>query len=198
MCIADDMRRHGDEEAAEMLELAMDSYLRTQDLGLLRVEDVSSPPARPGEPLLVSLQLGVVERGETTKTGVRQGVIIDFPRVARATLRRAAGRSPKEKLFKTSTRQYTNAWRKAVRRLGLTFVGPPHSVRHTGPSRDHFLGYRTLTEIQKRGRWMSKDSVFRYSKDHVLVQMMARQPAAIRARGEELFLEWGERAPHAR
>ena len=98
-----------------------------------------------------------------------------------------------EKLFKTTIRRYTDLWRKIKAARRLTYVGPPHSVRHSGPSRDHLLGSRTLSEIEKRGRWKSLISVYRYSKGHVYVSQLARQPAHIRAAGETLMAQWGVR-----
>ena len=77
--------------------------------------------------------------------------------------------------------------------LQLTYVGPPHSVRHSGPSRDHFLGVRNLDEIMKRGRWRGPASVQRYSKSHVYVQQMARQPRYIQERGHLILQRWGKR-----
>ena len=98
-------------------------------------------------------------------------------------------------MFDASISDYTRQWRESRERLGLSFVGPPHSVRHSGPSRDHFLEYRDRVDIQKRGRWRNLKSVARYSKSHVYVQQMSRTPRHIREMGEQLLELWGVRGP---
>ena len=141
----------------------------------------------------VSVTLGVPERGESTKTGVRQGVVADYDKTKDFLRGRKEGREESEKLFSLSIPQYTRAWRKSLGRLGLTYVGPPHSVRHSGPSRDALLGYRKLDEIQKRGRWVNVKSAHRYSKSHTYIAVCAMEPAWVRERAVDLWKAWGSR-----
>jgi hypothetical protein len=192
LVMGDDMNRLGRVECGLMLETAMDAWLRTQDLAMLLVGDVSFTTDSQGR-RIASLALGVPERGEATKTGFRQGVVIDHYYVADRLYEHCQGRSAECPLFVTSVRVYTDTWRKVRAARGLSYVGPPHSVRHSGPSRDHFLGLRGLDEIMKRGRWRGPASVLRYSKSHVYVSQLARQPGELRALGEKLALKWGDR-----
>ena len=38
-------------------------------------------------------------------------------------------------------------------------IGPPHTARHTGASRDLAGGRRSFDEIKRRGRWKADDGV---------------------------------------
>ena len=62
------MRAAGSSEAAGAARVAVDAYLRSSEIFSLRAEDVIESQG------VVALKLGGVERGERTKTGVRQGV----------------------------------------------------------------------------------------------------------------------------
>ena len=49
--------------------------------------------------------------------------------------------------------------------LGLNNFGfVLYCLRHGGPSRDRLSGFRSLPEIQRRGRWASDTSVRRYEQ----------------------------------
>ena len=50
----------------------------------------------------------------------------------------------------------------AAKKLDLNIV--PHQGRHSGAALDALGKRRTLQDIQKRGRWASHKSVFRYEK----------------------------------
>ena len=67
--------RGGDAEGGLVRGLSFDCLLRGKDWSKLRLEDVTSSTRGDGS-LEVSLMLGVRKRGETTKTGSRQGVVV--------------------------------------------------------------------------------------------------------------------------
>ena len=72
-------------------------------------------------------------------------------------------------------------------------MGPPHSARHLGPSRDLATGYRCLDGIMKRCRWQAIKSVHRYAKAHAWLAAQGRQSEEVVAKGRELLKARGER-----
>ena len=203
MCMADRLRSGGDtkrREAADIIELSFDGYLREMDWEQLRGADVQDAgPTRSGEAGVVSdavaIMLGMQSRGEASKTGHNQGLLIDFPGVRQMLRRRKAAVEPNEHLFSLRQPEYRRLWKEIVMEMGVEgLVGKPHSVRHTGPSRDVFLGYRGLREIQRRGRWRADASVLRYAKTHYYVRCMAQTPRDLIERGAELLEALGARA----
>jgi len=185
--IADALREAGEHEAADIVILSADMYLRESDWSMLRAGDVVNANG------LVAIMLGVAERGEMAKTGPRQGVRPDYPLTAQILLERAAALRPDDLLFKITPAQFRAVFLAICVVLGID-VGPPHNLRHAGPSADAAYGYRTLDEIRTRGRWRAKTSVLRYMKSHTLIAAEARVPADLRARGELLLSMLGERA----
>ena len=180
------MEERGRTEAADVVVLMSDMSLRSSDWPLLQPEDVHSSPAG------VAVSLGVPERGESTKTGVRQGVRPDRPRAAEVLLRRKYMTAAGRKLFRISADQFRAAWDQTCRELSYD-PGPPHNLRHTAAAYDLFVGYRTLDAIKVRGRWRAKTSVLRYGKTHVYLQADSEMPQMIRERGERCLAQWGER-----
>jgi integrase len=177
-------------------------YFREHDLFQLRVEDIIVNPH--ADFLDVAVKLGVAERQEKAKTGSRQGARLDWSGTAVMLIDRIAKKGPSEKLFNTTGQRYREAWLAAVAEMqswpdcaGLK-VGPPHSARHTGASRDLSEGYRSLWQVQRRGRWSSEKSVLRYAKSHAWTEAQARTPAAVREiGGAYLKTLRGERPPVA-
>ena len=90
------------------------------------------------------------------------------------------------KVFDISEEKYRRLWKETARRLGVAEPGPPHSARHTGASRDAATGYRTLAQIQRRGRWTSERSVLRYAKTANCVASYQQVPDAILEEGAAL------------
>eukprot|EP00959_Pyramimonas_sp_CCMP1952_P048080 1003699-Pyramimonas_sp.AAC.1 len=186
------MRLAGSVEAADAAALAVDAYLRSAEVFALRVEDIVD-----ADEDVVAIKLGVQERNERTKTGVRQGVLIDRPHVATMLRARKAAKKPGELVFGCSVEAYRRALRKASDDIGIAAF-PARSARHSGPSHDAAEGYRTVWAIQRRGRWASEKSVLRYMKTHALVAARAAVPAAVMARGRELLARQAPRPEKAR
>ena len=186
------MRLAGAVEAADAAALAVDAYLRSAELFGLRAEDIVD--SNEG---VVAIKLGVQERNERTKTGVRQGVIIDRPHVAAMLRARKAGRKPNELVFDCSVEAYRRALRKASEDIGVSAF-PAHAARHSGPSHDAAEGYRTVWAIQRRGRWASEKSVLRYMKTHALLAARATVPESVMARGRDIMASRAQRPDKAR
>ena len=175
--------------AADMLATAIDGYLREQDMEQLRVSDVVF-----AQDDTVILLLGRSSRGDSSKAGRDQGVSLDDPFVAAVLKRRCQGKRPGDRVFPISPAAYAALCKKAAKHLGL-HIGPPHSCRHTGASRDLATGYRSFAEIQRRGRWKSTDSVQRYARVHAWYEAVERQPQHIKELGASILAQRPAR-PH--
>ena len=176
-------------EAADMMAVAVDGYLRDQDLQQLRVSDVVFSDST------VALLLGRSARGESCKTGRDQGVVLDEPFSYVVLKRRTEGRAAKSKVFAISWPEYRRWWYWAAKQVtgSSSGAGPPHSARHTGASRDLSEGYRTLEEVMKRGRWKSLNSVHRYAKPHIWYACLASLSAAEKEKGNAILATRGAR-----
>ena len=114
---------------------------------------------------------------------------VDDPWVLAILQRRCKNQKPSARVFPISSVKYRYWYKKAiVAVLGdEKAMGPAHSARHTGASRDLAEGYRTFAEIQRRGRWKSVESVQRYAKVHAWFEACERQAPSIRDQGRQLL-----------
>ena len=71
---------------------------------------------------------------------------------------------------------------------------PPHDLRHSGAARDVAAGTRTLEQVRRRGRWVSMDSVQRYTKTWLLVRQRQRLSPQHRDEGARLLQIRGPRS----
>ena len=151
------------------------------------------------------LFLGRAHRGESAKTGREQGVRIDWGYV-RDLIRRRLGdieqrHGPNDRgrvnVFSISRSHFRRVWAGAQRALELP-DDAPHAMRHTGPSRDVAEGYRSMLQVQRRGRWNSERSLLRYAKTHAWFAAVGRQSAAVRERGAVLLASRRGRAEKAK
>lgn len=133
------------------------------------------------------MDLGVLERGEASKTVVKQGVIIGRWWVRLMLLVPLKLRQPEERVFQFSQQHLRGLWNWAKRRLKLKDVGPLYSLRHTEPAASVEERRRTLEEVRRMGRWRTLTSVGRYSKTHRLVRQRSQLPPEVRERREELL-----------
>jgi hypothetical protein len=186
--IAAQLEADGELEASDIVWLSADCALRESDWSVIRRVDVVETPQHG-----VALLLGVAERGEQTKTGIRQGVRPELPGVVQRLQRRCASLRPQDKLFKLTPAQYRHKWSRACRRLGYN-PGPPHQLRHTGPSYDYLTGYRSLDQIRVRGRWAPNSStVQRYTKTHTYIEAQQAIPPQLRDVGQAIYDKAGPR-----
>ena len=173
--------------------LSADCAPRESDWALIRAVDVVEAPEHG-----FAIMLGVAERGEQTKTGVRQGVRPELPGVVERLRRRRARLKPQDKLFTLTPARYREKWQRACRKLAYN-PGPPHQLRHTGPSYDYLTGYRTLDQIRVRGRWAHNSStVQRYTKTHTYVEAQQAVPTSLRDHGQRIYDAHGPRPKQAK
>ena len=146
-----------------------DTYGREQDMEQLCGADISYHKRT------MALVFGVSSRGESVKTGHNQGVLVRRAVVADIllALKKDAGAN---KIFPITQEELRRVWHRVLRRLGLPFAGPPHSLRHSGPSEDLAQKRSTLENVRRRGRWKTLDSVQRYTKTFALTRFRARIP----------------------
>ena len=70
------------------------------------------------------------------------------------------------KLFPVGQIDFRRQWWAALENMGIRKRWPPHSLRHSGPAHRVARG-QPLEEVRRRGRWISRKSVQRYTKVHV-------------------------------
>jgi len=157
-----------------------DAYGREQDIENIRTQDVSFHDG------VMALDLGVSSRGESVKTGSNQGVTIRRGVICDLLLGLKELAPAGARLFPIPQAEFRRSWHLTCRRLGLEWAGPPHRIRHSGPSEDIARERSSLEAVRRRGRWKSMTSVQRYSKTFALVKFRARMPPTTRIAGEEI------------
>lgn len=184
------MLENGHEEAALVVPVQWDAYLRPSEaLGLLK-SNVLAP--QPAAGLLYaaewSIVLGDHDTGPTTKTGIANATVrvgCCGRKWVKDHLQRLYNRAPSKhsRLFRIDLRRYEAAFRAAAKATGLVKLKTcPHAVRHTGPSEDRLANRLSLQEVQQRGLWKSHSSVMRYERHARVLKQIAlmtdRQQAA--------------------
>ena len=177
--------------AAFAVLLSEDGYLREDDWEDLLIRDVSILRVHKDSPPQVGLPLGPSERGGTAKTGPDQGVIVDTPLLRWWIYYLAQLKDPEERPVTLTSHEFRKIWWRTLDDLGLTYFGPPHSLRHSRPSADASAGL-DLESIRRRGRWASLKSVQRYTKGHLLIKQTARMGQALHRRAEAYLQDPGK------
>ena len=134
----------------------------------------------------VGLFFGVRERGEKSKTGTNQGLVLQFPLVNELLKLLKVGLAPGDLLFPLSPSQFCEQWWATLRELNMEWAGPPHNLRHSGAACFVEQG-SGLEEARRRGRWASPASVQRYTKTHFLVRHRARAPTSVLEEGAKFW-----------
>ena len=156
-----------------------DAYGREQDMEQLWGADIS------WDGHTMALVFGEAARGASAKTGHNQGVIVQRAEVVDIflALKELAG---EHKVFPITQEALRQSWHRALRRRGLSFAGPPHSIRHSGPSEDLARGRAQLEDVRRRGRWKAMESVQRYTKSFALTRFRARTPDDTRTAADNI------------
>ena len=162
--------------------------LREQDIEDLRVSDISiGEPPEEGAASPVSPELGVLERGETTKRGTSQGVVLLDPEVALFCICKKKSLRSAQRIFSFTIEEYRTAWAAVLKELQFSDLGGPHVLRHTGAS--HLVQHENwqLPDVQVRGRWGALRSVLHYLQPHLLIKNEQRTPEAWHERARYLW-----------
>jgi len=157
-----------------------DAYAREQDIENIRTGDLSFHRGS------MAIALGVSVRGESSKTGSNQGVVIRRGLVTDLLLALREAAPEGGRVFPITQADFRRQWHTVCRHLGLEWAGPPHRLRHSGPSEDIARERTSLELVRRRGRWKSMQSVQRYSKTFALVKFRARMPPTTLAMGESI------------
>ena len=184
-CIAADLVAHSRWCEAIAVLVSLDGYLREQDWAGLRGEDIYVADHKAGTD--VALMFGRAHRGESVKTGRDQGVALEDELMIAifAAIRRSV--RDNDKIFTFSQDAFRAAWWASLKRLNLEWIGPPHCLRHSGPSFDATRGRRSLEDIRRRGRWSQIKSCQRYAKPHALTMHYSRLPQGLKEEGRHLM-----------
>ena len=177
------MLANGDGEAAEIVATDYDCCLRGGEWFTIRAGDVDVEEG--GD---VAIRLGILERGEQTKTGPRQGVVPELGFVRELLRARKARRQPDERLWSLSKKAFYAAWGRATAAVGIDL--PPHSLRHSAAAeaiRQGGFSEGAVRATQLRGRWKQISSLRRYAQPHLLVSARAGLSADARTRGEAFW-----------
>ncbi|CAE7224534.1 unnamed protein product [Symbiodinium sp. CCMP2592] len=180
--LACELRRMHQLRMAIFLLIGLSSYSRPSELLRVTVACLVAPSRRVTDHW--SLVLNPEEGGTPSKVGeFDDSVLLDSawlqpwaPRLFR-TLVQGAGSRPLSDFAYSDFLSYFN---QAATRLQLPVT--PYQWRHSGPSIDISRRFRTLTEVQKRGRWKSPKSVTRYEKSGRLDELQwtaSQSPAAL-------------------
>eukprot|EP00439_Symbiodinium_sp_Y106_P031171 s2233_g3.t1 len=168
--LAQEAMQLGCVEIALFMLLCFVAHLRPGEATRLRVMVLVRPL---GSLAVWSLILHPAELGVPSKTSeFDETVTIDIqPIIFAATALEhhlALNTRPRtEPMFSVTVEQVSEFMKKTFARLNMQkAIGDPHPyrLRHGGPSRDIATKWRTLADVQKRGRWKSFSSVRRYEK----------------------------------
>lgn len=184
--------------------LSMDCYLRSQDWSQLVNADVSCDSRS------VALVFGVSRRGEASKGGCNQGVVIARGYLAEAMSAVVSLGGGSTAVFPWIPRKFRCSWQALWAKEGIKEGRTIHELRHTGASEDISRGRRDREAVRRRGRWRHLTSVDRYTKSHLLVAArkefgdkvisrgarIARNPR--KEFGEAIFFGEGGESPEAK
>lgn len=181
------MIQANNDESADLVWIVFDGLCRSQDWENLRFADVADDGQN------VSMEFGVRARGERSKTGHGQGVVLNTAlgrEILRARKRAAqeAGVPEDSHVFSVRAPRFREDLTRAVQELDLPYTLVtaivPHVLRHAGAAELVLRQRWNVSDIKVRGRWDSDKSLKRYTKPHLVVQMLAALPGSVRAVGQ--------------
>ena len=179
-------------EEALYNEVTFSTYSRPGEMLKVHAMDVVPPNRDFGHCVIV---LGPMERGESSKVGIYDEVLILddvrcpwLPTLLHQHSQQQINQFGQEApLWNFSARQYLVKWRRAVELLGFGEVATtPYQNRHGGASRDHLKRLRSVAAIQRRGRWASDSSARIYDKPGRMQQVINQFGSNLQDLGEEV------------
>ena len=186
----------GRKEMALFNELSFSTYARPGELLKLKAVDYVEKNSDFGHSVVV---LAPVERGETTKAGIYDEILIlddqRAPWMDQLVKKHSADRirlhGEDADMWGFKAADYLLAWRSAVEALEVGDIAKsPYQNRHGGASRDHLLKLRSTQSIQRRGRWASDSSARIYDKPGRLQQSINKHGDRLRKFGEDVRLNF--------
>lgn len=162
LAIAVDLWIAGDHDAAIIVLLAHDCYLRVGEALRLCVRDFSDPGSNVNLAALTPglgaacLRLGHTKTGRNQFVTIRDSLVLDLLR------RHVTGKPESSPIFTPSYGQLRASFLASLQRIGAGDVGfVLHSLRHGGATTD-FLRGRSMIDIVYRGRWAKLKGARRY------------------------------------
>jgi len=185
--IAEQLALDGYWATALLVVLAFHCYFRPSE-GFKLTREMMVPPIGGSRYGNWSLVLHPFESAVASKTHqFDESVVVDAPEFkllldpALAWLRQCT--PPGQPAFAFTQADFVQRFRLAGQRCGLGVLKPELCMlRHSGPSFDQAIKYRTLAEIKLRGRWMSDAAVQRYRKEGRVSEQLHRLPRHVLAR----------------
>jgi len=175
-------------EAGWMAFAQTDTLMREQDISRLLTSDVHCGGGN------VSLELGVLERGEVTKSGTSQGVTVLHPLLKAFFRHVKATRGPSEKVFSLTIDKYNLLIHEVCAEYGLEDMeATAHRFRHSGTVLLLHDLHWPQPKVRDRGRWGHDKSMAQYMKSHLLVKNQERMSPEEQQRGH-----WLWERPHER
>ena len=178
--MADWLLAHRRHQSALCIVLLFQSYCRpSEGLSLLARQVVRPVIGQPGAIGQVSIVLNPEHLLVPSKTGLMDSAVaFDLPHQAwlgQLLLLLKGRRHPDERLLQITYLELLADMHKAGSALGCQVLRPtPHGLRHGGASHDKVAGFRSLAEIQSRGKWRALQSVQRYEKHARIAEQLER------------------------
>lgn len=178
--VAYQMMKEKEAQAALLVLVMFEAYLRPGEALQLRQEDLVMPTAHHP---FYCLNLHPSERLETSKVGLSdESVALDSQTIPwlGLALKGQLTKNHKDFMFDLTYRDLRGIWERALTSIGLkTSHAVLYQLRHSGPSHDRLIKSRSLLEVKKRGRWSSDSSVKRYEAHARVGQEFQKLPKRV-------------------
>lgn len=132
----------------------------------------------------VSPNLGVLEGGETTKTGTTQGVEVLEPALQLYFREKEKNPPDGAKVWDFPTSAYRKARDEILAQYGWEDPGPVHLMRHTAAVHKLLYEEWEKSRVKDRGRWLDDRSIAHYGKRHLCIRNEERLTPEQRERGQ--------------
>ncbi|CAE8610344.1 unnamed protein product, partial [Polarella glacialis] len=161
------------------------TYIRPGEALSLKESDLIPPSASS---TFHSLNLHSSDRAELSKMGMAdESMLLDsqiLPYLGEL-LWEATGRDPTMRLFRMNYQELKTKWDAAQIEIEMPKKFVLHQLRHSGPSHDRLMKYRSAAEVKTRGRWAPDSAARRYEAHARVQQEFLRLPEPLRRRAME-------------
>lgn len=175
---------------------AFGAYLRIDEVFRLRIRHVLLDNTCGEDTNLAGFRIKKAKTGREQFAGIQDfriaHIIRRYLKHVRKCLKHSEGHTPDDrkvgrlKLFQLSKKDMRQALREAVQAIGITNRGLVfHSLRHGAATQDTIDGV-PITEVMRRGRWVSSKSAQNYIKQCKTMGLKQVLPDAVIRRGKQL------------